>query len=53
MDLFFNDDNINEYSPPPDFNEEIDLISTDIISKSYLGSYKIHKIEMKNYIYLT
>ena len=53
MDLFFNDDNINEYSPPPDFNEEIDLISTDIISKSYLGSYKIKKIEMKNYIYLT
>ena len=53
MDLFFNDNNINEYSPPPDFNEEIDLISTDIISKSYLGSYKINKIEMKNYIYLT
>ena len=53
MDLFFNNNNVNEYSPPPDFSEEIDLISTDIISKSYLGSYKIHKIEMKNYIYLT
>ena len=44
MDLFFNNNNVNEYSPPPDFSEEIDLISTDIISKSYLGSYKIHKI---------
>ncbi len=53
MDLFFNNNNVNEYSPPPDFSEEIDLISTDIISKSYLGSYKMHKIEMKNYIYLT
>ena len=53
LDLFFNNNSINEYSPPPDFSEEIDLISTDIISKSYLGSYKIHKIEMKNYIYLT
>ncbi len=53
LDLFFNNNSVNEYSPPPDFSEEIDLISTDIISKSYLGSYKIHKIEMKNYIYLT
>ena len=53
MDLFFNNNNINEYFPPPDFSEEIDLISTDVISKSYLGSYKINKIEMKNYIYLT
>ena len=53
LDLFFNNNSINEYSPPPDFSEEIDLISTDIISKSYLGSYKINKIEMKNYIYLT
>ena len=51
--IFCNNDNVNEYCPPPDFSEEIEAINTDFVSKTSLGQNINRTLEMKNYIYLT
>ena len=48
--LFFY--NMLEYSPPMNFNETIDNINADIISKSHLGGVSLRQNDMKNYVYL-
>ena len=53
FDIYCNNDNVNEYCPPPDFSEEIEAINTDFVSKTSLGQNINRKLEMKNYIYLT
>ena len=50
--LFFLADNIKVYFPPNNWNEDIDIINEDIISKSHLGDVSIRLDDMKNYIYL-
>ena len=50
--LFFLADNIKVYLPPNNWNEDIDIINEDIISKSHLGDVSIRLDDMKNYIYL-
>ena len=49
---FFLADNIKVYFPPNNWNEDIDLINEDIISKSHLGDVSIRLDDMKKYIYL-
>ena len=49
---FFLADNIEVYFPPNNWNEDIDLINEDIISKSHLGDVSIRLDDMKKYIYL-
>ena len=51
--IYCNNDNVNEYCPPPDFSEEIEAINTDLVSKTSLGKNINRRLEMKNYIYLT
>ena len=51
--IYCNNDNVNEYYPPPDFSEEIEAINTDFVSKTSLGQNVNKTLEMKNYIYLT
>ena len=51
--IYCNNDNVNQYIPPPDYSEEIDAINSDVISKSSLGQNLNRTMEMKNYIYLT
>ena len=51
--IYCHNDNVNQYIPPPDYSEEIDAISSDVISKSSLGQNMNRTMEMKNYIYLT
>ena len=50
--LLFLADNIKEYFPPQNFNEELDVINDDIISKSHLADVSIRLDDMKKYIYL-
>ena len=49
---FFLVDNIKVYFPPNNWNEDIDIINEDIISKSHLGDVSIRLDDMKKYIYL-
>ena len=51
--IYCNNDNVNEYCPPPDFSEEIEAINIDFVSKTSLGQNINRKLEMKNNIYLT
>ena len=51
--LYCNDDNVNDYIPPPDYTEEIEAINTIVISKSSLGDNINRSLEMRNYVYLT
>ena len=50
--LLFLADNIKDYFPPQNFNEELDIINDDIISKSHLADVSIRLDDMKKYIYL-
>ena len=50
--LLFFAENIKEYFPPQNFNDELDLINDDIISKSHLADVSIRLDDMKKYIYL-
>ena len=50
--LFFLADNIKDYFPPNNWNEDINLINEDIISKSHLSDVSIRLDDMKKYIYL-
>ena len=51
--IYCNNENVNQYIPPPDYSEEIDAINSDVIAKSSLGQNMNRSIEMKNYLYLT
>ena len=53
FNIYCNNENVNQYIPPPDYSEEIEAINTDVISKSSLGKNINRTIEMKNYLYLT
>jgi len=53
FDIYCNNENLNQYIPPPDYSEEIDAIDSDVISKSSLGQNMDRNLEMKNYLYLT
>ena len=53
FDIYCNNENVNQYIPPPDYSEEIDAINSDVISKSSLGQNMNRTLEMKNYLYLT
>ena len=53
FNIYCNNENANEYFPPPDYSEEIEAISTDLVSKSSLGQNINRNLEMKNYLYLT
>ena len=53
FDIYCNNDNVNDYIPPPDYSEEIEAINIDVISKSSLGQNVNLMLEMKNYLYLT
>ena len=48
--LFFQ--NMLDYSPPKNWNEIIDTINVDIISKSHLSGVTLRQSDMKNYVYL-
>ena len=51
-DLLFLNDNISVYFAPEDWNESINTINEDLISKSHLGDVSIRLDDMKKYIYL-
>ena len=53
FDIYFNNENSNEYHSPPNFLEKIESINTDIISKSAFGQNSNRSVEMTNYLYLT
>ena len=53
FDIYCNNDNANEYCPPPDYSEEVEAINTEIISKSSLGQNMNRSLEMINYLYLS
>ena len=48
--IFFQ--NMLDYSPPKNWNDIIDNINVDIISKSHLGGVTLRQSDMKNYVYL-
>ena len=50
--LLFLSDNISVYFAPENWNEGINLINEDLISKSHLGDVSIRLDDMKKYIYL-
>ena len=53
FNIYCNNDNVNQYIPPPDYREEIELLNMEAISKSSLGKNINRAMEMKNYLYLT
>ena len=53
FNIYCNNENVNQYIPPPDYSEEIDAINSDVISNSSLGQNMNRTLEMKNYLYLT
>ena len=53
FDIYFNNDNANEYCLPPVYSEEIEAINVDVISKSSLGQTMNRQLEMINYLYLS
>ena len=53
FNVYCNNDNVNDYYPPPDYSEEIEAVNTILISKSSLGQNINKNLEMRNYIYLT
>ena len=53
FDIYCNNENANEYCPPPDYSEEIEAININAISKSSLGEGINRSLEMKNYLYLS
>ena len=50
--LLFLLDTRKDYFPPQNYNEELDVINDDIISKSHLADVSIRLDDMKKYIYL-
>ena len=53
FDIYCNNENANEYCPPPDYSEDIESINNDVISKSSLGQTMNRSLEMINYLYLS
>ena len=50
---YCNNDNVNDYMPPPDYTDEIEAINSDLLSKSSIGQNINLSIEMKDNLYLT
>ena len=53
FDIFCNNENVNEYYPPPDYSDEMEALNMELISRSSIGQNINNAIEMKNYLYLT
>ena len=53
FDIFCNNENVNDYYPPPDYSEEIESLNIELISRSSIGQSINNALEMKNYLYLT
>ena len=53
FDIYCNNENVNDYYPPPDYSEEIEAINIELISHSSIGQSINNALEMKNYLYLT
>ena len=53
FDIFCNNENVNDYFPPPDYSEEMDTLNIELISHSSIGQSINNALEMKNYLYLT
>ena len=53
FDIFCNNENVNEYFPPPDYTDEMEALNIELISRSSIGQNINNAIEMKNYLYLT
>jgi len=49
---YFFKNNITEYYLPMNWNENVESINTDIVSKSHLGGVAMRVNDMDNYIYL-
>ena len=50
--IYCNNNNVNDYYPPPDYSEEIEAINSDLLSKSSIGQNINLSLEMKNNLYL-
>ena len=53
FDIYCNNENVNDYYPPPDYSEEIEALNIELISHSSIGQSINNALEMKNYLYLT
>jgi hypothetical protein len=53
FDIFCNNENVNDYCPPPDYSEEMEALNIELISHSSIGQSINNALEMKNYLYLT
>ena len=53
FELYCNNDNVNDYYPPPDYSEEIEAINSDLLSKSSIGQNINLGLEMKNNLFLS
>ena len=53
FDIYFNNENVNEYHFPPNFSEKIESINIDIINKTSFWQNNNRSLEMTNYLYLT
>ena len=51
--IYCNNNNVNDYYPPPDYSEEIEAINSDLLSKSSIGQNINLCLEMKNNLALT
>ena len=51
--IYCNNNNINDYYPPPDYSEEIEAINSDLLSKSSIGQNINLSLEMKNNLFLS
>ena len=51
--IYCNNNNVNDYYPPPDYSEEIEAINSDLLSKSSIGQNINLSLEMKNNLYLS
>ena len=53
FDIFCNNENVNDYFPPPDYSDEMEALNIELISHSSIGQSINNALEMKNYLYLT
>ena len=53
FNIYCNNENVNDYFPPPDYSEEMEALNIELISHSSIGQSINNALEMKNYLYLT
>ena len=53
FDIFCNENNVDDYFPPPDYSDEMEALNIELISHSSIGQSINNALEMKNYLYLT